>query len=79
MRRDAAALDELLMDDFIYTSARGEVLHKPQYLQNLASGEVQMEGEKYSQLEVRQHENKVWIRHQGRWRALALHACLPPN
>lgn len=45
------------MDDFIYTSARGEVLHKPQYLQNLASGEVHMEGEEYSQLAVRQHED----------------------
>lgn len=105
IRTDAAALDELLMDDFIYTSARGEVLHKPQYLQNLASGEVQMQGEEYSQLAVRQHEDvavvtgvvmlqasyqgqdisganlftKVWLRHQGRWQALALHACLPPQ
>lgn len=56
VRADAAALNDLLMDDFIYTSARGEVLHKPQYLQNLASGEVQMEGEEYSQIE-RQHED----------------------
>lgn len=105
MRVDAATLDDLLMDDFIYTSARGEVLQKSQYLQNLASGEVHMEGEEYSQLAVRQHENvavvtgvvmlqasyrgqnisganlftKVWVRHQGHWQALALHACLPPD
>lgn len=105
VRADAAALDCLLMDDFIYTSARGEVLHKSQYLNNLASGEIRMDAEDYSKLEVRQqgdvavvtgtvtlkahyHEQdisganlftKVWLKDQGQWRVLALHACLPPQ
>lgn len=57
VRADATALERLLMADFIYTSARGEILHKPQYLANLASGEVHMEAEDYTNLEVRQHGN----------------------
>lgn len=103
VRADAAALDQLLMEDFIYTSARGEVLHKPQYLANLASGEVRMTAEDYTNLEVRHYKDvavvtgvvtlkaeyrgqdisganlftKVWVKHEGRWRSLALHACLP--
>ena len=55
VRADAEALEKLLMDDFVYTSSRGEVLHKAQYLANLSSGEVKIEAEKYSELEVRQH------------------------
>lgn len=105
VRVDAAALNHLLMEDFIYTSARGEVLHKQQYLANLSSGEVRMTAEDYTDLEVRHYKDvaivtgvvtlkaqyrgqdisgsnlftKVWVKHEGRWRSLALHACLLPQ
>ncbi len=46
VRRDAAAFDRLMADDFSFTSSDGEVVTKAQEIANLKSGDTKIESGK---------------------------------
>ncbi len=53
MRGDAAALDRIFADEFIYTNPRAEVLDKAQQLAALTSGAGKLEGAKSDDVRIR--------------------------
>lgn len=49
---DAEGFAALMAETFVYTSAEGEVLTKEAYVENLASGEIEMRGFENEDLEI---------------------------
>ena len=49
---DAEGFAALMAETFVYTSAEGEVLTKEAYVDNLASGEIEMRGFENEDLEI---------------------------
>ena len=61
LKNDAAAFDDFLTEDFLYTSPVGEVVDRATYLKNLAEKQVQMDYIKPSDVLVRTHENTAIV------------------
>ena len=53
MRGDAAALEQIFADEFIYTSPKAEVLDKKQQIAALSSGDLKLTGAKSDDLRIR--------------------------
>lgn len=65
VRRDAAAFDRLMADDFSYTSSDGEVVTKAQEMANLKSGDTKLESGQSHDTQVRVYGDAAVV--TGRW------------